>query len=72
MKVETLIAKLQKLNPKAEAYIDQECAMPITDVEEGYYVDNEFDAPEVLCITEDEFDDYGIPEGGAEKVVVIS
>lgn len=71
MKVKTLIAKLQKFDPESKVYVDQACAMPVVNVLEGYYIDDEFDGPQILCVPEDELKDYDISEGEAKKEVLI-
>ena len=72
MKVKTLIKKLQKFNPEAEMYIDSgDRVSPIESVFDGFYVDDGFNAIDVVSIaTEDDKEAYGIPKN-AKKVVCI-
>jgi len=72
MKVKQLIKKLQKFNPESEVKMKEiGCSnvRDIDDVSQGWYLDNEFDAPDFI----DESDDpslYDI-DPKQEKIVCI-
>lgn len=72
MKVKQIIKKLQKFNPESDVYVDSGYgANMVNQIFEGYYVDNECDAPEVLCIKEDELKDYDCTLDDVKKAVCI-
>jgi len=70
MKAVDLIAELEKLDPETEVYTDQECAMPVNGVYTGYYIDDGFDAPHVVCIDEEDKSDYNIPPSQGKVAVI--
>lgn len=72
MKIKQLIKKLEKLDPNAEIMISETaCANvhEISDVMQGWVLDNEFDAPEFIQDSEKP-EDYDI-DPKQKKVVCI-
>ena len=71
MKTKELIKELQKLDPETEVYFtNYGTSCPVEEIVEGYYVENEFDGPEVIACGEEEKEDYGIEED-QDKVAMI-
>jgi len=72
MKVKKIIQKLQKLDPELDVFIDAgNGANMVNQILEGYYIDNEFDAPEVLCIKASGLRDDDCTIDDVKKVVCI-
>ena len=72
MKVKQLIKKLQKFNPDAEVKISETGCKNVHDVNDifaGWFIDDGFDAPEVIAEGENT-EDYDIDKD-QEKVVCI-
>jgi hypothetical protein len=71
MNAKELIKKLQKFDPQMEIYIDQNCVAPITDVTEGYYVDNNFDGTAILDVAEEDLGNYDLSPYDVKRVIAI-
>jgi hypothetical protein len=72
MKIKNLIKKLQKFDPEAEVLISETASKnvhEISDVFCGWFIDNEFDAPEVISDKENP-ENYDI-DASQPKVVCI-
>lgn len=70
MKVKTLIKILSKLDQDAEVIIGGECTKPLEDIVYGWYVDDGFDAPDIIDEKENP-EDYGV-DAAQNKVVCLS